>query len=79
MTNRKLEDFRKPGENNVSENILQTRYDFYHDKRFYKLGIIADRLQQEKELRLAQQEQLRLIKIKAMANKEDADKCDINS
>jgi len=50
---RKLEDFRREGETNVSQNILQTRYNFFHDKRFYKLGQIFERLQIEKELRMA--------------------------
>ena len=39
---RKLEDFRKPGEENISEVILQTRYDFFHNKRFYKLSQIYE-------------------------------------
>ena len=35
---RKLNDFVEEGEKKVPEKILQTRYDFHHNKRFYKLG-----------------------------------------
>ena len=34
---RKLEDFRRDGENKINQEILQTRYDFYHSKRIFKL------------------------------------------
>ena len=34
---RKIEDFRRAGENNINEEILQTRYDFHHSKRTFKL------------------------------------------
>ena len=42
----------------MSQGVLQTRFNFFHDKRFYKLSQICERLQVEKELRKAQQEQL---------------------
>ena len=38
---RKLQEFKKDGERKVSPDVLQTRYDFYHNKRFYKLGEIC--------------------------------------
>lgn len=64
----------------MSQGVLQTRFNFFHDKRFYKLSQICERLQVEKELRKAQQEQLRLLKMKAkVADVNDIDKCDINS
>lgn len=41
LTTRKLSDFKKEGERKVHPEVLQTRYDFYHNKRFYKLGEIC--------------------------------------
>jgi len=37
LTRRKKEDFRRPGETRVSDEILETRFNFHHDKREYKL------------------------------------------
>ena len=38
-----MDDFIKDNERRgtVSKEILQTRYDFFHNKRFYKLGEIS--------------------------------------
>ena len=44
----------------MSDVILQTRYDFYHDKRMYKLTMIYDIIAEEKRYREAQRE-LKLI------------------
>lgn len=38
----------------MSDKILKTRYDFYHDKRHYKLSMIYERIAEERELRLQQ-------------------------
>ena len=41
ISTRKLQDFKKEGERKVHPEVLQTRYDFFHNKRFYKLGEIC--------------------------------------
>lgn len=50
MTRRKKEDFRREGEKKVSDEILETRYNFHHDKREYKLGEIYTLREREKAI-----------------------------
>ena len=45
---RKLEDFRREGETKVSEQILQTRYDYHHNKRYHKLYEIYLKREEQK-------------------------------
>mmetsp|Transcript_10922 Transcript_10922/g.13793 ORF Transcript_10922/g.13793 Transcript_10922/m.13793 type:complete len:123 (-) Transcript_10922:4141-4509(-) len=48
ILDKKLEDFRREGERNINEEILQTRYDFHHSKRIFKLQELA-RLKEREE------------------------------
>ena len=47
---RKLEDFRRSDEKRAHPEILQTRYDFHHNKRFYKLGEIYKKREEQRAL-----------------------------
>ena len=47
---RKLEDFKREGETRVAKEVLQTRYDFHHNKRFYKLGEIWHLREQQRAI-----------------------------
>ena len=47
---RKMADFKRPGERNVKEEVLETRYEFHHNKRFYKLGEIANKRDEQRRL-----------------------------
>ena len=49
---RKLQDFVEEGEKKVPEKILQTRYDFHHNKRFYKLGELWKMKDQQRAMEL---------------------------
>lgn len=41
ILDKKVDDFRKPGKKEPNE-IVQVRFDFYHERREYKLLQIAD-------------------------------------
>ena len=64
MCLRKLEDFRKEDEGRVKKNVLETRYDFFHNKRFYKLGQIYEKVQEEKRFREQQRQEALLEKMR---------------
>jgi len=37
LLDKKVEDFRRRGENSINKEILQTRYEFHHSRRTFKL------------------------------------------
>ena len=49
ILDKKFDDFRKPGKKEPNE-IVQVRFDFYHERREYKLLQIADLIHKKKQL-----------------------------
>ena len=49
ILDKKFEDFKKPGKREAND-IVQVRFDFYHERREYKLLQIGDLVQKKKAL-----------------------------
>ena len=72
---RKLDDFRRDSETKVNEEILQTRYDFHHSKRIFKLQELCKLRERQRQIESekAQLRQLQEIqKHKKLSARDDA-------
>ena len=49
ILDKKFDDFKKPGRREP-DDIIQVRFDFYHERREYKLLQISDLIAKKKQL-----------------------------